>query len=259
MRIVVDGQKLADNLRASKDLLVMVKSLAKTLNWQTSYQPNKETIYVSTTNVNPCLIDGDENSTDQDELESLRLQDKIICIDAGHGGEDFGAMGPKQTMEKDNNLAIALNLQQKLEANGATVIMTRTTDHEVSYHKVGKREELCQRVTLANDTNADIFVSIHNDSFSNHTNAGTTTFYYDEKSYDLASMIQNCLVNEIHTINRGVRFASFYVIRYTSMPAVLVEAAFISNPEEELFLASNDGREKVAEGIYQGIVHYFKV
>lgn len=259
MRIIFDGQKLADNLRASKDLLVTVKSLAKALNWRTSYNPTKETIYVSTNFNGQIPIDLDENSTECQELESLRLQDKIICVDAGHGGEDYGAMGPQKTMEKDNNLAIALKLQQKLESNGATVIMTRTSDQSVSYNNLGKREELCQRVMLANDTNADIFVSIHNDSFSNNTSAGTSTFYYDEKSYILASFIQNSLIQEINTKNLGVRFASFYVIRYTSMPAVLVEAAFISNPEEELFLASDDGREKIADGIYQGIVRYFKV
>jgi hypothetical protein len=108
--------------------------------------------------------------------------------------------------------------------------------------------------------NADIFVSIHNDSFTSPTAAGTTTFHYgDAESIKLATFVQKSLVDGLGTKDRGARYASFYVIRYTDMPAILVEVAFISNPEEEMLLASVDGRYKAADSIFRGIVKYFKV
>lgn len=259
MRIVIDGQKLPVNIRTSRDLLVMVKSLARNQNWRTEYDPAKEVVYLSTEKESLTVQDREYACCPVDELESYRLQDKIIFLDPGHGGWDPGAIGPNGTREKDNTLAIAVLLKEKLEANGATVIMSRMADQALC-EDCSKREELGQRVSLANDTDADIFISIHNDSFSNGRSSGTTTFHYgDEKSIDLATAIQTSLVHELGTKDRGIRFASFYVLRYTSMPAVLIEAAFISNPEEELLLASCDGREKIADSIYCGIVRYFKV
>ncbi|MDF2565503.1 MAG: N-acetylmuramoyl-L-alanine amidase [Massilibacillus sp.] len=260
MRIVVDGQKLSANPRTTKDLLVTMKSLARLLNWQTLYDPNKEIIYVSTSKTNAVSTISDLLMPVLEELESIRLQDKIICIDAGHGGNDSGALGPSGTMEKDNTLSIAILLKEKLENNGANVIMTRSSDQDLSYPDLSRNDLLSKRVTIANDSDADIFVSIHNDSFSSAVASGTTTFHYgNEQAIELANHVQKALTNELNTNDRGTRFASFYILRYTTMPAILVETAFISNPEEELLLASNDGRNKIAESIYNGIVRYFKV
>jgi N-acetylmuramoyl-L-alanine amidase len=260
MRIVVDGQKLSANPRTTKDLLLTIKSLARVLNWQTLYDPNKEIIYVSTSKTNVVSTISDLSMPVLEELESIRLQDKIICIDAGHGGNDPGALGPSGTMEKDNTLAIAILLKEKLENNGASVIMTRSSDQDLSYPDLSRNDLLSKRVVIANDSDADIFVSIHNDSFSSAVASGTTTFHYgNEQAIELANHVQKALTNELNTNDRGTRFASFYILRYTTMPAILVETAFISNPEEELLLASNDGRNKIAESIYNGIVRYFKV
>lgn len=260
MRIVVDGQKLSANPRTTKDLLVTMKSLARLLNWQTLYDPNKEIIYVSTSKTNAVSTISDLLMPVLEELESIRLQDKIICIDAGHGGNDSGALGPSGTMEKDNTLSIAILLKEKLENNGANVIMTRSSDQDLSFPDLSRNDLLSKRVTIANDSDADIFVSIHNDCFSSAVASGTTTFHYgNEQAIELANHVQKALTNELNTNDRGTRFASFYILRYTTMPAILVETAFISNPEEELLLASNDGRNKIAESIYNGIVRYFKV
>lgn len=260
MRIVVDGQKLSTNPRTTKDLLLTLKSLARLLNWQTLYDTNKEIIYVSTSKTNAVPTVSDLPIPVLEELESLRLQDKIICIDAGHGGSDPGALGPSGTMEKDNTIAIAILLKEKLENNGANVIMTRASDQDLSYPDLSRNDLLGKRVAIANDSDADICVSIHNDAFSSATASGTTTFHYgNEQAIELASHVQKSLTSELNTIDRGTRFASFYILRYTTMPAILVETAFISNPEEEVLLASNDGRNKIAESIYNGIVRYFKV
>ena len=88
---------------------------------------------------------------------------------------------------------------------------------------------------------------------------GTTCFHYgDVDSMKLAAFVQKNLVAELGTKDRSSRYASFYVIRYPKMPAILVEVAFISNPEEEVLLSSTDGRTKIAESIFQGIANYFK-
>lgn len=258
MRIVIDGQKLPTNLRTTKDLLVMVKSLARTLNWRTLYDPGKEVIYVSTIKSTLPLNELELQAPVIDELESVRLQDKVICLDAGHGGKDPGAIGPSKTQEKDNTLAITLLLKEKLENNGATVVLTRYPEDERSIHE--DPEDLKERIARINDSGADILISIHNDSFSSATASGTTTFHYgNEPSITLAQYIQKALIKELGTKDRSIRFASFYLLRYAQIPAVLVETAFISNPEEEVLLASSDGRHKIAESIYNGIVHYFKI
>lgn len=257
MRITIDGEKVPVNVRVSRDLLITLKSMAKTLRWKIRYDAGNEVVHLFSSAAD---VASDIAPPSFIETESNRLAGKVICLDPGHGGSDPGAAGPTQTLEKDNTLAIALLVRDKLESNGATVVMTRDTDKNVSEPAASASEELGARVDIANESGADVFVSIHNDAFTSDTAAGTTTFHYgDCESTALADCIQQCLVDQLSTKHRGVRFASFYVIRYTNMPAVLTEVAFISNPEEELLLASTDGRSKAADSIFQGIAKYFKV
>jgi N-acetylmuramoyl-L-alanine amidase len=233
--------------------------MAKMLNWGIFYDPAKEVIFINSKSSSPPSPPPDRQVSG-DDIESTRLLGKNICIDPGHGGSDPGALGATGTKEKDNTLAISLLLRDKLEKNGATVVMTRDCDRDVAYSDATAEEELGARVDIANESASDIFISIHNDSFANSSAAGTTAYHYgDSESVKLAGYVQKCLVEELGTKDRGARFASFYVIRYTDMPAILVEVAFISNPEEELLLASVDGRYKAAESIFQGVVKYFKV
>lgn len=259
MRIIIDGQRMPVHTRASKDILVTLKSISKMLGWGIFYDAAKEVVYINSKS-SAAPTPAPDRQTAAEPIESTRLLGKIICIDPGHGGSDPGAAGPTGTKEKDNTLAISLLLRERLERNGATVFMTRDTDKDVSYPDSSADEELGARVDVANESGADIFISVHNDSFTNPTAVGTTTFHYgDAESARLAGHVQKCLVDELGTRDRGSRFASFYVIRYTDMPAILVEVAFISNPEEEVLLASVDGRFKAAESVFQGVVKYFKV
>lgn len=258
MRIIINGERVPVNVGVNRDLLLALKNIAKTLRWRIRYDAAKEIIYFYTNDYN--LQTDQQIMTDCPEPESHRLAGKIICIDPGHGGSDPGAIGPSGTLEKDNTLAISLLLREKLEANGCTVIMTRDCDTDVYGPDASASEELGARVEFANDAGADIFVSIHNDAFTSSKASGTTTFHYGRNAaINLASCVQKSLVNELRTNDRGVRFGSFYVIRYTDMPSILVEVAFISNPEEELLLASSDGRAKIAQSICDGIMKYFKV
>ena len=184
-------------------------------------------------------------------------------LDAGHGGNDAGAIGPTGVTEKSVTLRVALELEKLLKNEGATVIMTRTTDKVVSEKgsKASDIEELQARCDVANREKADIFISIHCDSFTNPNAKGTTGYYYSKSETDagkrLADAIRRGLCEQIKTPSRGTKPCNFYVVRHTDMPATLIELAFISNLEEEKLLNSDDGIKKAAQGIMDGIEDYF--
>ncbi len=258
MLIYIDGQKLPINPRTTRDTVTTLKTIAKNQSWGLFFDSAKESIYINTKSSEPPNPASKGRS--DDEPESARLAGITICLDPGHGGSDPGAIGPSGTMEKDNTLAITFLLRDLLENHGANVFLTREADEDVAYENSSSSEELRARVNVANESKADIFISIHNDAFTNPSAAGTTTYHYgDKESQSLAVCIQQSVVASLGTNDRGQRFASFYVLRYTDMPAVLVEVAFISNPEEEILLASTDGRRNAALSIFEGILKYYKV
>lgn len=190
------------------------------------------------------------------QIQKAPLQGKLIVIDPGHGGSDTGAIGPHNVMEKNVTLAISKELRSLLTNGGATVIMTRTADKDVAYAGADDKEELAARVAIANKANADLFVSIHADSFSDLA-GGTTTYSYDSKADSIAPLVQANLVAQLKLYDRGVQQSDFYVLKNTNMPAILTEAAFISNPKEEKLLTNSSFGKKVAAGIYNGIKQYF--
>ena len=190
------------------------------------------------------------------------LKGKIIALDAGHGGSDSGAIGPTGVTEKGVTLRAAKALQKLLQAEGATVLMTRTTDTEVSPKKANASdvEELQARCDVGNDGNADIFISMHMDSFTNSTPSGTTGYYYtkgSKASQRLAQYVSEGVVTALGTGNRGTKSCNFYVVKHTDMPATLVEMAFISNDKEEKLMNSEAGINRAAEGILNGLRRFF--
>ena len=200
------------------------------------------------------------------DLEEVVLSEKVkgkkIALDPGHGGEDPGAIGPTGVTEKSITLRIALVAKQLLEEAGAKVIMTRTTDTEVSpkHRQATDIEELQARCDVANKAGADVFVSIHMDSFASRKAAGTTGYYYEKGtavSKKLAAIIQAAILKEIRTESRGVKSCNFYVVRHTKMPATLIEVAFVSNPREEQLLDSEQGIQHAAVGLATGIANFF--
>ena len=191
------------------------------------------------------------------------LKGKIIVIDPGHGGNDAGAIGPTGVMEKNVTLKVALELRDLLEAEGAEVVMTRETDRTVSEKgaKASDIEELGARCDVANRIGADIFISIHADSFTRPEARGTTGYYYSKstsgKGQKLADCIRRNLIEQLGTPSRGTQPCNFYVVKNTDMPATLIELGFISNKEEEKLLDSKEGVQKAAQGIFDGIEDYF--
>lgn len=199
---------------------------------------------------------------DTDLKEITALSGKIIAIDPGHGGNDAGAIGPTGVMEKTVTLNVALELRRLLEAEGATVIMTRDSDTTVSAKgaKASDIEELGARCDVGNRVGAHIFISIHADSFTRPEARGTTGYYYSKGSgagQKLADCIRRNLVEQLGTPSRGTQPCNFYVVKNTDMPATLIELGFISNKDEEKLLASPEGVRKAAQGILDGIEDYF--
>ena len=221
---------------------------------------------------------------------------ETICIDPGHGGEDFGAIGRSKLKEKDVTLKIAFKLKKLIESRtGLRVIMTRDKDSEVS---------LNSRASIANNQLAQMFVSIHANSSFRKSAYGSETFFVSLQATDpeslelaqkenqnqenpgetiqndelkmilwnmaqtehiresskLAEFIQNELNELLGTRNRGVKQAPFRVLMRTAMPAVLIETVFISNAAEEKKLQSDEFLDKIASAIYNGIskfIYYY--
>ena len=190
------------------------------------------------------------------------LKGKIICLDPGHGGTDVGAIGHKgnkEIYEKDVTLSIALPLRDMLTSAGAKVVMTRSTDKDVYGPWADDDSELQARCDVGNKAKADVFVSIHIDSFSNGSVDGTTAYYYPKTAKDLmlAQMLHQSTMNLLSIPDRGVRSGHLYVNVNTNMPSVLMEMGYISNAHRVQMLTSNWGPKSIAKSLFQGLVNYF--
>ena len=175
----------------------------------------------------------------------------IICIDAGHGGHDPGSIG-KRSNEKTHMLNIALHMKPLLEKSGHKVILTRSTDTYLT---------LSQRAQIANRNKADIFVSLHNNSATGTTATGFETFIFNGNVSNNTRRLQNnvhdTIIKGLNLRDRGKKRANFGVLRESHMPAVLIEYAFINNPNDEAILI-NDWR-KLAQLTVDGINLYFGI
>lgn len=182
-----------------------------------------------------------------------------VVLDPGHGGKDTGAIGATGSYEKNNTLPTALYAADLLRQAGAKVILTRTSDAPPSGAEYTELKDLQARVEIANQNKADIYVSIHNDSFSNPEAGGVTTYISEDnpqmdKAKALATAVQKEVIKQVGLQDRNVKSANFYVIKNTNMPAILVELGFISNPTEEKLVATSDFQKKAAMGIYRGVL-----
>lgn len=188
------------------------------------------------------------------------IKGKKITLDAGHGGSDPGAIGASGTREKDVTLKITKKVEELLKKKGAKVSMTRTDDKDVYGPNASDVQELQARVDVAEDNDADAFISIHINSSTNKNVGGFSSYYYPKTSNDarLAQAVQDRLVKNFGLDDLGIRKANFYVNKRCSMPSTLLELAFISNPKEEKLMKSNWYINKLAKSIAEGIEDYFE-
>ena len=175
-----------------------------------------------------------------------------VVVDAGHGGSEKGAVGCLGDKEKDINLKIALELKEILSQAGVNVIMTRECDANVS---------LDDRVKIARENCANIFVSVHLNSIPDikmniHKNRGTSVYYYNPNSKELAQSVLDTVSATVGTRKDGVRTASFAVIRPADYVGILVETAYMTNPLDSVLYKSDSFAKNAAQGIADGILHF---
>ena len=185
-----------------------------------------------------------------DPLPELSEDRPRVVIDPGHGGEDPGTIGIGGFQEKDVVLPISLDVAEILRKQDIDVIMTRDNDNFIS---------LQGRTDLANDIDADLFVSIHANAInlSRPDVNGLETYYY-KSGRRLAEVIHWSILNGVEIDNRGIRRARFYVLRHSTMPAVLVEVGFLTGAVDASRLKDPNHRRRMAEQIASGIVEYIK-
>ena len=232
---------------------------------------------------------------------AMSLMSFTVVIDAGHGGNDAGAIGlVKGTQEKHLNLSVAKQLAAKIRATypEVKVVLTRETDVFMP---------LQQRADIVNKNHADLFISIHTNAAENRKACGAETFIlgtdrmednldvamrenavmkleadqtvyqgfdpnsiesyiifelmqnqYMDRSLEFAELVQNQFVGTLQRANRGVRQAAFWVLLKSACPSVLVEMGFVSNAEEEKWLASEEGKKGIVNGIFNAFENYYK-
>jgi len=183
------------------------------------------------------------------------LRGKIIVVDPGHGGSNPGAVA-NGARESDINLAVSLKLRDQLQKAGATVIMTRQTDSMVAPAGSTNNQDLAARLDIAEAKSADLFIAVHSNDNEDRQIAGTMTFFPSGKSDELAAAVQSAVVKETNSIDKGTSPATFYVLRKTSMPSILIEMGFVSNPTEAARLNDDGYRNQITQGIFNGIVRY---
>lgn len=196
---------------------------------------------------------------------SVDNQGITVVVDSGHGGSDPGKVGLHGEKEKEINLSIAKKLQRNLEHQGIRVVMTRTDDNGLysagSANK--KREDMNRRVEMMNMPGTVLAVSIHQNSFTNSKYKGAQVFYYktSEKSERLAKTIQQSLIENADSTNtrQAKENDSYYILKKSEIPAVIVECGFLSNEEESAKLTNEIYQEKIAWAIHIGIMRYLAV
>lgn len=223
---------------------------------------------------------------------SSTISGKKIVIDAGHGGIDPGTGSKAGLLEKELNLDLALKLKRRLSMVGVYCVMIRETDCDFSDSRPSqfpidpsksmkkidvdrqaskdflssnedfstkKRRDLGYRTRVANQSGADIFLSIHANSFPQSIYRGAQTFYEkcDPKSKCLAEAIQYHLVRRLGPNRRRAKIGDYRVLNDTDMPGAMIEVGFLSNPEEAELLADDGYRERIANAIFHGVVDFF--
>ncbi|WP_163581933.1 N-acetylmuramoyl-L-alanine amidase family protein [Gracilibacillus saliphilus] len=202
-----------------------------------------------------CSSNSNDNNNNNNESHTNDKDNKSettlkVVIDPGHGGKDNGATGASGKYEKSFTLSLSKRLEKLLkQESGIEVFMTRTDDSFIS-------QESRYRPKYANKLNADLFISIHGNTFSNPDVSGTETFYYHKNSRLLAEVIQNHVVEATGFRDRGVKKEDLFVVKDTEMPAVLIEVGYLTNAQNESKMRTDDFQSRVATSIVEGIKEY---
>ncbi len=186
-----------------------------------------------------------------------------IVIDAGHGGRDGGASGATGITESELNLTYAKKLAKLCSDFGIKAVLTRK-DMNGLYDenaKNKKKSEMEKRRKIINSSGADVMVSIHMNSFPLSSSEGAQIFYAkgSDNGFNLAKSVQTSVCQSFKSARDYVSVGDYYVINTAKMPAILIECGFLSNPNEERLLISDDYCEKFCYSVLAGIISYFQM
>jgi len=190
-------------------------------------------------------------------VKEAPLMSKIIYLDAGHGGKDPGAYY-KDIYEEDINLEIVLKLKEKIESLGATVYLTRDDDYDLSSPNASlrKKSDLSHRASMINDSNADIYLSIHLNSSLSTNWKGAQVFYDDinPKNKEIAEIFQKGFNENLNSTRSIKEISTLYMYKNINKPGVLLEVGFISNPNERYLLKTNEYQNKIVDTIASSLI-----
>ena len=191
----------------------------------------------------------------KDKVAPKSTNEIVIVIDPGHGGEDPGKVGVNDVLEKDLNLQIAMKVQDLREEVGITVVMTREDDKVPE----AKKQDLQQRVDLINKTQPILTLCIHQNSYTSPDIFGAQVFYHTktEEAIDVAALVQESLLSIDPNNKREIKKNdTYYMLKYTDVPTIIVECGFLTNPEEAKKLTTEEYQEEVAFAICEGIIKW---
>ena len=211
---------------------------------------------------------GDAKKEEAPQTEEPSAALPTVVIDAGHGGEDGGAIGKNGAYEKDVNLAIALKLKEKLDAAGIPCVLTRSTDillydRNADYEGKKKKLDLSARKEFAEKYENAVFISIHQNSYPKEQYSGFQVYFSpnDPSSRELAISLEKSVRDSLQPSNRRTSKeadSSIYLLDKLRCPAVLVECGFLSNPEECDRLCDEEYQNKLCEAISESIANFVK-
>lgn len=198
-----------------------------------------------------------EQTDMENEIETVgNTAEMVVVVDSGHGGSDPGKVGINGAIEKDVNLKIAIKLKNLLQEQGVKVIMTREDENGLADSKV---EDLKKRVSIINQEKPLLAVSIHQNSYQGESIHGAQVFYFthSQEGEKAAKIIQEALL-EVDSENTRSAKANdtYYMLKKTEVPVVIVECGFLSNQKEADLLVTEEYQQKVAEAVVKGIIKY---
>ena len=191
----------------------------------------------------------------KDKVAAMDSDEPVIVIDPGHGGEDPGKVGVNDILEKDINLQISMKVRDLLEEVGITVVMTREDDKVPDR----KKEDLGNRVELINKTRPTLALCIHQNSYTTPDIFGAQVFYHTktEEAEDVATLVQESMRAIDPNNKREIKENdTYYMLKFTEVPTIIVECGFLTNPEEAAKLTTEEYQEEIAFAICEGIVKW---
>lgn len=224
--------------------------------WKNSFKNIKANMLFITLLLFPILIlsacsdkPDNNNEVNHNNSEKRNTVFKVV-IDPGHGGKDNGATGASGKYEKEFTLSLAKKVEELLKKEKEIqVFMTRTDDSDIS-------QESRYRPKYANELNADLFISIHGNTFTDPEVSGSETYYYHKNSRDFAEVLHKHMVEATGFRDRGVKKQDFFVVKDTKMPAALIEVGYLTNSQNESKMHTDEFQSQVATAIVKSIRVY---